>query len=487
MNIAHLRNGWIAFLLILLILPLTGRTDQVWNEDSQSYVNSSQFRPTIKPSEPQATDEVDLLWDDIHDTDFDDLYGNYSTCYNLMRSLGYNVTQVSEGTLNAALLDNYGVLVLIDTELDYTAEEVTDIQAWIDAGGKLLMVGENTNAFNWLSNNEIIEPYDMQFVSPIIGTTGATNFAPHVITSGLNTLSWPSGSMQIYNTPAQQLAWDDMSNVSITINEAGVTVLVVNDSNMLENGYIYNDDNYQCATNIFEFLAAAGPPAVTVDLTYVSGSPIPASGGNLVYDLFVINSDPNPVDFDGWLEASYEGGTPTTLILREFTDYQSGWTIDRPGTIYPVPAAWAAGNYEFSGKVGGYPAMIWDESNFPFVKSGVSDGSDFVPYSVADAPNPFEVIDNEPLKASSFDFLTAYPNPFNPTTVISFDLPVASEVRLSVYDVTGRDVGAGYKPAQMQAGHHSFTFDGTNLPSGIYFCRLTAGDFTATGKMVLMK
>jgi hypothetical protein len=82
--------------------------------------------------------------------------------------------------------------------------------------------------------------------------------------------------------------------------------------------------------------------------------------------------------------------------------------------------------------------------------------------------------------------ITVSPNPFNPRTTINFALPEASQVRLTVYDVQGHQV-AQLVNGWRDAGSHSVAFDGTNLPSGIYVYRLTAGGFDATGKMVLMK
>ncbi len=79
-------------------------------------------------------------------------------------------------------------------------------------------------------------------------------------------------------------------------------------------------------------------------------------------------------------------------------------------------------------------------------------------------------------------------NPFNPTTAISFDLSVASRVRFEVFDISGSRVGVGLAPTRkFEPGTHEITFNGSNLASGIYFYRIKAGDFSATGKMVLMK
>lgn len=87
---------------------------------------------------------------------------------------------------------------------------------------------------------------------------------------------------------------------------------------------------------------------------------------------------------------------------------------------------------------------------------------------------------------TEFKLYPAHPNPFNPTTAISFDLPETGEVSLTVYDVLGREV-ARLVAGQMVAGNHQAEFDGKNFPSGVYFYSLEAGDIIETRKCVLMK
>jgi hypothetical protein len=79
-----------------------------------------------------------------------------------------------------------------------------------------------------------------------------------------------------------------------------------------------------------------------------------------------------------------------------------------------------------------------------------------------------------------------YPNPFNPTTVISYQLPVASEVSLKVYDVLGKEVMTLVNGRQA-AGAYNYTLNASNLSSGVYFYRLRAGNFVSTKKMMLVK
>ncbi len=231
----------------------------------------------------------------------------------------------------------------------------------------------------------------------------------------------------------------------------------------------------------------AAYPDFDITLTYVSGSPVPAGGGNLNFDVYMANVSGSAQDIDVWLESAFEGGTPTTLVMRHFDNYQSGWAINRPGMYYPVPGSWAAGNYTFGCKVGVNPGIAWEEDSFPFVKSGSDYVEGFVPFPVAGAPNPFdEVITGGMDLPSEYALLGSYPNPFNPTANISYALPAAGKVMLSVYDVNGRLVNT-LVDGSREAGVHEVIFDASNLASGVYIYRLSAGDFSATGKMVLMK
>ncbi|MFZ5433471.1 MAG: T9SS type A sorting domain-containing protein [Calditrichota bacterium] len=79
-----------------------------------------------------------------------------------------------------------------------------------------------------------------------------------------------------------------------------------------------------------------------------------------------------------------------------------------------------------------------------------------------------------------------YPNPFNPETKIRFSLPENGLASLKVYDAIGRHV-ATLVNGQLSAGEHAVTFNAENLPSGLYFYKLTAGGSSVTKKMILMK
>jgi hypothetical protein len=87
---------------------------------------------------------------------------------------------------------------------------------------------------------------------------------------------------------------------------------------------------------------------------------------------------------------------------------------------------------------------------------------------------------------SSFSLAQNYPNPFNPSTTIKYELPKSSDVRLSVYDMLGREVSVLVNERR-DAGVHEVKFDGSNLASGVYVYRLQAGDVTQTKRLMLLR
>jgi|GEM_PF-925668 len=97
-----------------------------------------------------------------------------------------------------------------------------------------------------------------------------------------------------------------------------------------------------------------------------------------------------------------------------------------------------------------------------------------------------QVINVETGNPTSYLLMQNYPNPFNPSTSISYQLSENSKVRLTIYDITGREI-AILIDKQQDAGYYRIDFNASNLTSGIYFYELIAGDFRDVKKLVLMK
>jgi hypothetical protein len=87
---------------------------------------------------------------------------------------------------------------------------------------------------------------------------------------------------------------------------------------------------------------------------------------------------------------------------------------------------------------------------------------------------------------TSYQLEQNYPNPFNPSTTIRFSVPQAGMVKVSVYDVLGKEVEV-LVDQDMNAGSFNVTWDASRFASGIYFYRMQANDFVSVKKMVLVK
>ena len=86
----------------------------------------------------------------------------------------------------------------------------------------------------------------------------------------------------------------------------------------------------------------------------------------------------------------------------------------------------------------------------------------------------------------TFSLSQNYPNPFNPHTVISYQLPVISEVNLSIYNLLGQKVTTLVNETQ-QVGSYQVEWDANEMASGIYYYRIEAGKFQDVKKMVLIR
>jgi hypothetical protein len=125
--------------------------------------------------------------------------------------------------------------------------------------------------------------------------------------------------------------------------------------------------------------------------------------------------------------------------------------------------------------------LVWElVENRNVLKGCIINGvvyGDTLTVGVEDEVNPI---------ATEFKLEQNYPNPFNPSTVISYQLPVTGNVTLKVYDVLGNEI-ATLVNEEKPTGEYEIEFNATGLPSGIYFYKLVAGEYTQTRKMILLK
>jgi len=99
---------------------------------------------------------------------------------------------------------------------------------------------------------------------------------------------------------------------------------------------------------------------------------------------------------------------------------------------------------------------------------------------------PVLSVANSKYEIKTFRFYQNYPNPFNPVTTIKYSIPIRQRVLLEAFDILGQRVATLVNEYQI-AGEYSIRFDGRNLPSGLYFIKMMAGETVKTKKMLLLK
>jgi type IX secretion system substrate protein/BNR/Asp-box repeat protein len=99
---------------------------------------------------------------------------------------------------------------------------------------------------------------------------------------------------------------------------------------------------------------------------------------------------------------------------------------------------------------------------------------------------PIGILNNQQGIPKEYKLGQNFPNPFNPTTTINFGLPKASLVTMKIYDILGNEV-LNVVNEYVRAGNYSVTVDASNLPSGVYFYKINAGEFTDVKKLMLLK
>ncbi|MCX6638873.1 MAG: T9SS type A sorting domain-containing protein [bacterium] len=231
------------------------------------------------------------------------------------------------------------------------------------------------------------------------------------------------------------------------------------------------------------------PPVLNMDVNISAINPpivIPANGGSFQYNVNVHNLGTQPADGQIWNKVRDASNIYTQVFgpLGRVLPPAANPTRTVRQTI---AGSISAGTLYFISYVGTYPNAVVDSSFFTITKSTMADGNPWIGESfvTGDFFDEYAVSTSTSIP-TEYSLGQNYPNPFNPLTSISFNLPQAGLVKLTVFDVMGREV-AQLVNGLREAGAHSITFDGSGLASGVYLYKFEAGDYTATNKMVLMK
>lgn len=207
---------------------------------------------------------------------------------------------------------------------------------------------------------------------------------------------------------------------------------------------------------------------------------IPAGGGSFVFDVEINNTTGETRFIDIWLDVTLPGGVHYPILVRNNIAFPAGMTLVRPNLTQMVPGTAAAGIYTYNGYVRDHFSWeVLSSDNFNFEKLSGSDVPAILGWELLgwydDLPYP-----------ELFLLRNPYPNPFNSSTMVTFDLPEGSEVSLKVFDVKGREAAVLWE-GYTEAGVHSTGFSGEGISSGVYFIRLEANNEIYTRKVVLIR
>jgi hypothetical protein len=432
---------------------------------------------TAVPQVPQVVPSYNVLWDFTHGMHIDYCpSGRYSELVALLGSEGFSVDSTSAGIDNIDL-SGYDVLVISVTSSwysSYTPQEVAAAQDFVNNGGAILVMGENTDC-----PNENVNP-----ITQALGTTCGvsyltdldlilTNFSGHSMFNGISEVYFRAAGELEVTGPSTEEAWDQYGYAALTsVNDC--QMIVTGDCNFCDNTYIDNCDNRAFIVNVFNCLATC---EVTCDQPILE----------LCGYLDVYWNDPM---WDVQVEVKNNGpGVAKNICVTMNSDI--AWLV------IPDPNCFYGDIADGASSMGGCDIYTFDLTDHP-------GGSFNVWFDVSyydDCGNRYEVrLDPEfdPGRQSEGDtpittygLVQNYPNPFNPSTTINYQIPRAGHVDLSIYDVSGRLIKTLVNGDRSE-GLHTVTWDGkdnmgVSVASGIYFYKMKSGQFVETKRMVLLR
>jgi len=204
-------------------------------------------------------------------------------------------------------------------------------------------------------------------------------------------------------------------------------------------------------------------------------------GGSFGFTGTLTNNTEDPQVTDAWTMATGPQGE-IYGPFKEFSDLELAPYQTRPAHFNQhVPNLAPLGFYDYIAYCGDYPATVVDSSYFQIevVAGPAGDGTgwvltgSFLEGESTELPCEFALSGN-------------YTNPFNAQTVIEYQLRQATDVKLEVYNLIGEKVATLLNEAE-EAGYKSVTWDASEVSSGVYFYKLTAGDLTEVKRMTLLR
>jgi hypothetical protein len=232
--------------------------------------------------------------------------------------------------------------------------------------------------------------------------------------------------------------------------------------NIAVNTYSQNSGFSSVLTNVAKFTTIG--PVIIDHYSITSTDKNPNAGDRLTYSFVLLNCSLSDtvkkikteiVPLDTFARAQY---------TRSYGDIPPGGTATSTGT-HAITFLYGGVNTRFELKITSNGYFYWSDT-FSVYVSAIEERTIQIP--------------------GSFYLFQNYPNPFNPNTIIEFSLPKTEWVTLKVFNTLGQQV-TSLVSEKLNPGIHKYQWQAKNLPSGIYYCRLQAGEFEQVRKMILIR
>jgi len=198
-----------------------------------------------------------------------------------------------------------------------------------------------------------------------------------------------------------------------------------------------------------------------------------------------VRPNTNELQLFSWESAGTDPTIRYKLKIRKLgTSIDYDYTSDGngSGTIASVRKSWLDSLANTLGTIGDSVRCIWRAWGYNGFDSSVTQNS----FVVTFVRTTVGINMTSTIVPDKFSLNNNYPNPFNPTTNIKFDVPRSTFVELKIFDSKGSEVNTLVNE-KLQPGSYEYSFDASNLPSGAYFYRLKSSEFAQTKRMILLK
>lgn len=365
----------------------------------------------------------------------------------------------------------------------------------LDSAGDVIVTGESagigpdyaTVKYNSMGALQWV----MQYNDPANSFDGATALA---LDSGDNIYVTGYSDVGALNTNFTTIKYDPAGVVVWTTSydyagygEDALDIAVDGEENVYLTGRS-NSDSINVDSQTLKYNQGAIPYISVEHIPVSYPVTVPLAGGSFDYTVTLSNNTAIAQSFEYWVMARLPSNIWVGPLIGPFTlTLPPNYSATRL-RAQTVPGGAPTGIYMYEGRVGTFPGTVVDRSNFPFEKLPVSDGYTGNSYEAWEVSGDSWFIEEKLNSAqpSHYSFNAPHPNPFNPETVLSFNLPEAARVLLQVYDTSGSLV-AELIDGWREAGTHDLRFDATRMPSGLYLASFRTGDFQETQKLLLIK